>query len=328
MPTGGRSGGPLPGPRAATADRTVSERPPAEVARLLEERSAARAARNWESADALRDQIRAHGWEPVDAPDGWSARPAGPPPTEELPSQLDEPASLDASIVVVLDDHPADLARLLRALAAHPPPVEWELLVVANAPAAAVEPLFDAAWSAETSLPKPSVLRASVRLGWADAANLGLRRTRGRVAILLDSSLEPIGDVIGPLLAAFEDPGVGIAGGWGVTSPDGREFVDAAPGMVDAIEAYCLAIRREALRAVGGFDPHFRFYRHADLDLSFSVRNAGWEARRTDPLPAVQHAHRGWEAHPTEERDRLSKRNFYRFLKRWRDRGDLLSRPG
>jgi GT2 family glycosyltransferase len=109
-----------------------------------------------------------------------------------------------------------------------------------------------------------------------------------------------------------------------VTSGDGREFVEAPPGEVDAVEGYCLAIRREALRRVGGFDAHFRFYRHADLDLSFAIRDAGWRAVRIGPLPVTRHAHRGWEAFPTEERDRLSKRNFYRFLKRWRDRRDLL----
>ena len=299
----------------------MTEGPPAEVARLLEERAAARAARDWETADALRDRIRAHGWEPIDSPDGWSARPAAPPPTEGLPSLLNEAANVPATVVVTVDDHPEDLERLLRGLSAHPPPVAWELLIVANAPAAAVE-------ADRPSLPATQILATPARLGWADAVNLGLRRSRGEVTILLDASLEPTGDVIGPLLAAFEAPGVGIVGGWGVVSADGRDFVEAPPGRVDAIEAYCIAISREALRAVGGFDPHFRYYRHADLDLSFAVRDAGWLAIRTEPLPVVQHAHRGWEAYPPEERDRLSKRNFYRFLKRWRDRHDLLSGAG
>lgn len=301
---------------------------PAEVARLLEQRAQARAARDWAAADALRDQIRAIGWEAVDTSEGSTARPTAPPPTEDLPSLLDEPATLDASIVVVVDDHPDDLVRLLGGLAAHPPAIGWELLVVANAPTSEVEPQLVAVWPRDRSLPELSVLPATTRLGWADAVNLGLRRSRGGVVILLDSALEPTGEVIGPLLAAFNDPGVGIAGAWGVTSADMRTFVEAPPGPVDAIEAYCLAIRREALRAVGGFDSHFRFYRHADLDLSFSVRDAGWKALGTDPLPVVRHAHRGWEAYPPDERDRLSKRNFYRFLKRWRDRPDLLLRTG
>ena len=112
-----------------------------------------------------------------------------------------------------------------------------------------------------------------------------------------------------------------------MTSADGRDFEDAPPGGVDAVEAYCLAIRREALRAVGGFDPHYRFYRNADLDLSFAVRADGWQAVRTRAAGRAPRPPRlGVPA--AEERDRLSQRNFYRFLKRWGDRPDLLLQPG
>jgi GT2 family glycosyltransferase len=90
------------------------------------------------------------------------------------------------------------------------------------------------------------------------------------------------------------------------------------------VEAYCLAVRRDALRAVGGFDPAFRYYRNADLDLSFAVRDAGWRALRTPELPLARHEHRDYESVTPEERDRLSRRNFYRFLKHWGDRRDLL----
>jgi hypothetical protein len=41
-------------------------------------------------------------------------------------------------------------------------------------------------------------------------------------------------------------------------------------------------------------------------------------------LPLTKHEHRLWEATPPDERDRLSKRNFYRFLDRWGKRADLL----
>jgi GT2 family glycosyltransferase len=304
----------------------MTTRLPPDVATLLAERAVARAARDWHTADALRDRMHDHGWEPVDAKGSSTARPILSPTAIELPSLLEEDASVQASVVMVLDDHPDDLARLLRGFGAHPPTSSWEMLIVANAPLVPVEPLLAESWSGEPSLPPPTVLSSAARLGWADGVNLGLRRCRGGVIILLDTSLEPTGDLVGPLLAAFEDPTVGIAGGWGVTSADGREFVEAPPGEVDAVEGYCLAIRREALKTVGGFDAHFRFYRHADLDLSFAVRDAGWRAVKTSPLPVTRHEHRGWEALLPDERDRLGKRNFYRFLKHWRDRRDLLLR--
>lgn len=291
---------------------------PEEVAALLRERAEAREARDWSRADALRDQVRELGWEPIDAPGGSTARPV-PQRTQELASVLDQPASLPASIVVVVDDHPDDLTRLLGAFHTYPPATQHELVLVANA-AGGADVLPESA-------PGVQVVESEQRLGWADAENLGLHRARGAVVVLLDTSLEPTGDFLAPLLAAFDDPQVGLAGPWGVTSPDGREFIEAPPGEVDAIEGYCLAVRREALQQVAGFDRRFRFYRNADLDLSFAVRANGWTAVRTEPVPVERHEHRGWLAYPEAERDRLSKRNFYRFLKHWGDRRDLLLHP-
>jgi glycosyl transferase family 2 len=292
---------------------------PDDVRRLLSERAGARAERDWARADELRDRIAALGWEVQDAEGGSTARPmlVREP---EAPVPIEAAATVAASVQLAAEDHPDDLVRALRGLAAHPPSVSWELVIVANQPA---EPVVDAL--ARVDLPvEPVLLEPAGRLGWADARTLGLRQSHGEITILLDTSLEPTGDFVGPLLAAFDDPAVGIAGGWGVTSTDAREFTEAPPGPVDAIEAYVLAIRREALRAVGGFDRRFRFYRNADLDLSFAVRDHGWMAVRTDPLPLHRHEHRGWTSLPDAERDRLSKRNFYRFLDRWGDRPDLL----
>ena len=303
---------------------------PDDVRRMLEERTQARDARDWDSADDLRDRIAAMGWEVQDGPRGSTARPLLPPeaaPTgyadpADLATLLDEPPAVTVSVQIVADDHADDLRRALAGLGAHPPGVDWELVVVSNAPSFELDPVID------SDAPiGATVLRTSARLGWADSRTIGMRRSRGKVTVLLDASVEPTGDFSTPLLAAFEDPSVGLAGGWGVTSGDGRSFEEAAPGEVDAIEGYVLAVRREALRAVGGFDRRFRYYRNADLDFSFAVRDAGWRAIRTQPLPVVRHEHRGWTSVSEKERDRLSKRNFYRFLDRWGDRPDMLLHP-
>jgi GT2 family glycosyltransferase len=306
---------------------------PDEVTRLVAKRSEARAAGDYEEADRLRDQVRELGWEVMDAPAGTTLRPALPSATdasvgyarqEDLASLLDEPATVDASLVVLAEDHEPDLDRLLAGLSRHPPLATWELVVVANAPS------FDAAAAVgrQDLEIEPAVLGSSARLGWADAVNLGLRRTRGAVVVLVDASVEPTGDLVGPLLEAFGDASVGVAGPFGVTSSDLRHFEEAPPGEVDAIEGYCLGVRREVLRDVGLFDAHFRFYRNADLDFSFAARAAGWRAVRIDNLPLRLHEQRAWSSLAPEERDRLSKRNFYRFLKHWGDRRDLLTHPG
>ena len=291
---------------------------PEPVRRLLAERRTARLDSDWSRADALRDEIAGMGWEVQDRGTRSTARPMliRASHTDEA-SRLGEPASVEVSIQVTAEDHPDDLARLLAGLSTHPPAQPWELVIVDNGAGFEVD-----GWPVMPI--EPVVVRSDHRLGWADARTLGMHRSSGEVTVLLDSSLEPTGDFVSPLLAAFEDPTIGIAGPWGVTSPNGRQFDEAPPGEVDAVEAYCLAVRREALRAVGGFDRRFQFYRNADLDFSFAVRAAGWRAVRTPPLPLERHEHRGWESVTEAERERLSKRNFYRFLEHWGDRRDLL----
>jgi hypothetical protein len=171
----------------------------------------------------------------------------------------------------------------------------------------------------------------SERLGHAAALNIGLRRTRGPVAILLDPSVEPTGDLVTPLVHALDDPTVAVTGGWGIVSADLRKFEDAPAGDVDAIEGYLQAFRREDVATRGPLDEHFRFYRNLDIWWSLVLRDEG---EGTPPrravslagLPAVRHEHRGYTSLPDADRDRQSKRNFYRIIDRFGWRRDLLVR--
>ncbi len=320
--------------------------PPAEVAAAARARSAARAARDWGTADALRAEIEAAGWKVIDRGTDFSLEPAAPPTLEgdgvvrygaasAVPSALDEPATARFSVVVLGEDWPADLARMLAGLRAHAP-AGTQVVVVANAPSptqaallapgsAVLDPVAGAA---------PEVVWTSERLGHAAALNVGLRRARGAVAVLADTSIEPAGDALTPFEAALAEPSVAVAGGFGLVSADLRHFEDAPGPAVDAIELYWLAFRRADYAALGPLDERFAYYRNLDIWWSLVLR-AGTDpgatprgARRLE-LPLVRHEHRGWTSLPEADRDRLSRRNFYRVLDRFRERRDLLSgRPG
>ena len=176
------------------------------------------------------------------------------------------------------------------------------------------------------------VVRTSERLGQAAALNIGIRRAAAQVIVVLDTSLEPIGDVVTPLVRALDDPTIAVAGGWGVVSDDLRRFRDAPPGDVDAVEGYAMAFRRDDANARGPLDERFRFYRNLDLWWSLALRDEGEgiPPRRAVAveLPALRHEHRGWSSLPEAERDRLSKRNFYRIIDRFGWRRDLLTSGG
>ena len=160
------------------------------------------------------------------------------------------------------------------------------------------------------------------------AINAGIRRATGAMVILLDASVEVTGDIVEPLAAPLRDPGVGVAGPWGFISDDLRHFEDAPSGDVDAIGGYCQAFRRMDYVERGPLDERFVFYRNLDIWWSLVLRDEGEDAppRRAVAvdLPATRHEHRGWTSLPDAQRDRLSKRNFYRVLDRFGARRDLL----
>ena len=114
-----------------------------------------------------------------------------------------------------------------------------------------------------------------------------------------------------------------MCGPFGIVTADLQDFEASAGPEVDAIEGYLMALRREVLHAAGLFDEKFRWYRTADIEFSFRVKDAGLKAVVV-PVPVTRHEHRMWFNTPPKERARWSKRNYYRFLDRFRGRFDLL----
>ncbi len=164
-------------------------------------------------------------------------------------------------------------------------------------------------------------------MGTAAAWNIGVRRANGQIVIVVDTSVEPTGDIVTPLVRALDDLTVGVAGGFGIVSDDLRKFEDAPPGDVTAVEGYAIAFRRADAIERGPIDERFRFYRNLDIWWSLVLRDDGDGSppRRAVAvaIPAIRHEHRGWSAVSEGERDRLSKRNFYRIIDRFGWRRDL-----
>lgn len=307
---------------------------PDEILDLAHARAKARDARDWVEADRLRAAIEAAGWKIADRGTDFALTPATPPDLVEgehvrygtsrnVPSRLEEPPTGLATVLLIATDWPDDLARALAGLRTSAPD-GTSVVVVADAPS-------EAQAAALETVPGEGaeIVWTSERLGHAAAINAGIRRSSGPIVILLDTSLEPTGDVVTPLVHALDDPTIGIAGGWGIVSSDLRHFEDAPAGDVDAIEGYVQAFRRADFVDRGPLDERFRFYRNLDIWWSLALRDEGEgrPARRAvsvEGLPIVRHDHRGWTSLPDEERDRQSKRNFYRIIDRFGSRRDLL----
>jgi len=143
---------------------------------------------------------------------------------------------------------------------------------------------------------------------------------------LLDPSVESTGPFLDRLADILKDVEVGIAGFAGLRTSDFLHFHDGEgeSGEMDAMQAYCLAFRRADLPIVGLMRETFRFYRNLDLDFSFQFKDKGFKVVADNTLPILLHEHRGWTALAEQERDDLSRKNYGRFLNKWRDRKDLL----
>ena len=176
----------------------------------------------------------------------------------------------------------------------------------------------------------PEVVWTSERLGHAAARNLGLRRAAGAIVVLADGTIEPTGDPLTPLEATLADPGIAVAGAFGLVAADLRRFASAPGPDVDAIELCWLAFRRDDLATLGPLDERLAVEDHLGTWWSLALRAGADDgtppraARRLD-LPLARHADHGRTSLPAEQRDRLVKRSFYRLLDRFGHRPDLLS---
>ena len=217
------------------------------------------------------------------------------------------------SVLVDLEGWLEDTGRFLAALERHPAALTTEIVVADRT-----------GGGAAGLAPAGTVVDLPAGTGYGAARNAALRRATGDVVVLVDTSVEPTGDVLTPLAEALADPSVAVAGPFGLVTDNLYDYSEQLAGEVAAVSGYCLAARRADLLAVGGVRETFAWYRNADIDLSFQVRAAGFEARVV-PLPVTKHEHRGWAALDEVERDRRSRKNHAAFLSRWRDRQDLIS---
>jgi len=270
--------------------------------------------KDFTAADAIRERLRAGGWDVVDSAEGSELKPLKAPPTT-----APAPTQRAVTLLTVVHGWKPDAERWLLSVFTHAK-ADFEALIVDNSGDTRI-----AAWLESRAAERFRSIRLDPPLGFAAAVNAGIDAAAGDVVILFDSGVDLTGDAVSPLLQALADPSVVVAGPYGLRAQGTpKEFAASTGPEVDAIEGYCMAFRRSDALALEGFDPRFQFYRIADIEFSFRLRDRGGRAVVVADLPLEKHEHRLWEATDPNERQRLSKRNMYRFLDRWGKRTDLL----
>lgn len=303
----------------------VDHQAPAEVSALLERRAAARAGKDYAESDRLREQVAALGWLVRDTPDGQRLLPKPPyevlPTVRELPDRSDQPDGRRCTVALLVEGWPDDVRTCVEALVAHAPE-DVVVVLLENGETDAGDTVHHLATAHPDRVEELHLERAA---GWGEARQALLRADTAAVHVLMDVSTVLEGDAITPLLAAFEDDGVAAAGWRGADVEDGwTSFADAGPGEVEALLGYLFAVRRRAALQVP-IPAKARFYRNADLEWSYLLREAGVGRLVVPPdrLPVRQDRHRGYHDSDPAVRDRESRRTYDRFLQRFRGREDL-----
>lgn len=319
---------------------SVARTVPREIATFVAQRAGARAEGDFGTADGLRSRICREGWTVLDRREGPLALPLQPEDefvilsrSADAPDHRDEPDIYRVSVNLLAHNSRGDLQRCIESLLRFSDGVDLEIVVIDTG--STDDTLAYLRRLARTGLPlardgrAPSlqVLFAGHDLGFAAGRNATLRASRGRIVVLLDTSIELQGDLWPALTAALDDPFTGVVGPYGLITQDLREFHESDGPRVDAVEGYLLAFRRSVLREVGMLDERFRFYRLLDIHYCFFVRAAGYRVVALPGLAALleKHPHREWYSLTEEERVARSKKNYDLFRDRWHHGESLLA---
>ncbi len=308
-----------------------------EIVASLREREALREQRTWETADTLRARLSASGYVVEDAPDGSRARPKTPferrldkwdsvSSSRDVPSRLHEPAQYDFTFILNAYGYPEDVRRCVNGMLRHSQGHSAEVIVIDSGSTDGTGEMLEEMQQEHENL---RVFHCDHVIGDAASKNIGIKQSLGRHIIIVDGSAEIVGDILQSVKERLSDSSVGIFGPFGLTTDDMQHFhEEVEAGEADAMQAYCMSFRREAVNTVGLMREVFRFYRNLDIDYCFQFKDKGFRVLADSSLPIVRHEHRQWTELDDNQRDELSRKNFGRFLKRWGNRPDLLITAG
>ncbi len=302
---------------------------PADILALSHERDELRRRGKYDRADALKRQIEDAGYSIKDNPhgahlivlpnvdvDGVVYRTA-----RQVPSLLDEADHCEFSVNIVANTNFEDAKRCVESVLRNMGIREVEIMLINNRSLEELDIWFRGLQGSDSRL---HLLNTSRPLGEAEARNVGLKQSRGKYILLIDTNVELTGDVFTPIKEILADKSIGITGFRGLSSQDLHHFEESNEAEVEVIDELCMAFKRKLLKKVGLFDESYRFAYYMAIDFNFSIRDNGVRAVVTPNLPLKNHPQLQDATLSDTERTRLKKRNFYRFLDKWGGRDDLL----
>ena len=219
----------------------------------------------------------------------------------------------EVTATLIIDGFGGDALAALESIRAH---CDVPLVVMINGKQPSVAIPRDA---------KTEVIEVKQRLGWGNAINSLLEQVTTPYMTVMDPSTRFLGDAITPALEKLREgfAGVGWKGALVNLEDEWRSVDDKGAGEVDVLFSYFMLLDREFTQSIGA-NPSAKYYRNADLELSLALREAGGRLFQLD-LPLEQARHHGYHDVDPDYREKHSKENYNRLLRRFRGKSDILS---
>lgn len=310
---------------------------PQPILATINERCTLRQRADYSGADARRSSVLSCGYVVEDTVEGTRVRPKTAleqreerwrsiSSSREVESFLERPSEYDFTVILNAYNYVDDVRRCVNSILKYSGGYSWEIVIIDNGSTDGT-----AEWLEELRSRRPNVrvVHCDHTIGDAAGKNVALKQSLGKTIIVLDTSVEIVGDILSPISQYLADNSIGVFGPYGLTTSDMRHFHEEVDqGEADAIQGYCMAFRREDIKSVGLMRENFRFYRNLDIDYCFQFKDRGYRVVADNSLPMIRHEHRQWSELDSNQRDELSRKNFGRFLKRWGNRPELLIAGG
>ncbi|MEQ8833074.1 MAG: glycosyltransferase family 2 protein [Miltoncostaeaceae bacterium] len=240
----------------------------------------------------------------------------------------------ELSIVIPCFNGVEYTAACLASIERHTPEGH-EVILVDNGSTDGTAERFAATWEGEGAL-----IRNASNLGFGVACNQGIAAAEGRrVMVLNNDTIVTPGWFTAMETALSRDPGLGLVVPCSnhVGGPQMVDAIDYATAPSTELDAYaarraranagvgrrvtrvsglCMAMTRELLDAIGGFDPVFGLGNFEDDDYSLRARIAGFGLWIADDSFIHHFGHRTFKILP-DAYQRLLEENAVRFEMKW-----------
>jgi len=326
-------------PRQKTDPQFYLAAVPAPVATQVRERTTLRSHYDYSHADAIRQKLSSAGYALRDTGAGALVLPRRPEDeftvissSTDVPDNRKAPDLFEFSVNLLAHNSREDLERCISSICRYTANRSIELVIIDNGSTddtlSYLQQLArnDDLTGEHGQHINLQVIFADHNMGFAAGRNATMRASRGHLVVLMDTSIEIVGDIWEQLSQPLSDAQVGVVGPYALVTDDLREFQEAAGPDVDAIEGYLMAFRRELLSEVGWIDEKFRFYRLMDIYFSFFFKAAGYRSLALSSLAEQlkKHPHREWYSLGEDEQATKSKKNYDIFRDRWHHGESLL----